>query len=140
MSYEGSAYPITASVDGVAKNVRQLRDPSVIEIGGNTYMFYSGNGEDNICGATVTYSWGTRAGRRLQGDSQRRRRRRHLQAGRCRPITAKQPPAGQKFNGWTGNTQYLADASQTDDDADGPGGGRHRHGELDERRRRPSTT
>jgi uncharacterized repeat protein (TIGR02543 family) len=111
MSYEGIAYPIAPSVDGSAINVRQLRDPCLFEDGGNTYLFYTGEGEEYMCGATLSYTWGTAPSTVYtltvnsgEGDGT-------YKSGDSVVITAKAPPSGKVFSAWTGSTQYLADST-----------------------------
>lgn len=51
--YEGVCYPIAPSSHGVAVGVQQLRDPFVLAINKSLVMFYTGCGEECICGGNL---------------------------------------------------------------------------------------
>ena len=54
-AYEGGRLPIAPSQRGLATHqVRELRDPAILEDDGEVYLFYSIAGEAGIAGATVS--------------------------------------------------------------------------------------
>ena len=53
LDYEGGRFSVTASTHGAAINVREVRDPFVIEESDDVMLFYTGAGEANICGARI---------------------------------------------------------------------------------------
>ncbi len=53
MPYEGSQHAIADSRYGAATNVRQLRDPAIFRHEGQTFLYYSGEGEETINGAEL---------------------------------------------------------------------------------------
>jgi hypothetical protein len=53
MDYEGTAHAVSASKWGSATNVQQLRDPCIYEEGGDTFLYYSIEGEEGIAGAQL---------------------------------------------------------------------------------------
>lgn len=51
--YEGADFGVAPSNPGSATGVRQLRDPAILSISGERYLFYSGAGEETINGARI---------------------------------------------------------------------------------------
>jgi len=52
--YEGGNLPLETSGNGLAREpTRALRDPAVLEDGGQTYLYYAVAGEHGIAGAEL---------------------------------------------------------------------------------------
>lgn len=52
--YEGIEFPVGTSRNGLARNVRQLRDPCLFADGNELYLYYCVAGESGIAGARIS--------------------------------------------------------------------------------------